>query len=315
MKQTISLAGRRGRRTGLGRWLMFALLALPSVVLADGLRIGVTLHPYYSYVANIVGDHAEVVPLIPVGFNPHAFEPRAEDIQRIATLDAVVINGIGHDDFVDRMIAASDSPDLPIIEANARVPLLAASGMSALRSGEDSGAVVNPHTFLSITAAIAQVNTIARELAALAPEHADDFRTNARRYARTLRGMRARALARLAEAPATDLRVATIHGAYDYLLREFGVEVTAVVEPAHGIEPSPSQLKATIDTLNELDVEVIFSEMDFPSTYVDTIRREAGVRLYALSHISYGEYTADRFEKDMAHNLDTVVDAILETAP
>ena len=42
---------------------------------AKRLRIGITLHPYYSYVANIVGDKAEVVPLIPAGFNPHAYEP------------------------------------------------------------------------------------------------------------------------------------------------------------------------------------------------------------------------------------------------
>ncbi|MCF1760141.1 zinc ABC transporter substrate-binding protein, partial [Pseudomonas aeruginosa] len=63
------------------------------------LRIGITLHPYYSYVSNIVGDKAEVVPLIPAGFNPHAYEPRAEDIKRIGTLDVVVLNGVGHDDF------------------------------------------------------------------------------------------------------------------------------------------------------------------------------------------------------------------------
>ncbi len=57
------------------------------------LRIGITLHPYYSYVANIVGDKAEVVPLIPAGFNPHAYEPRAEDIKRISGLDVIVLNG------------------------------------------------------------------------------------------------------------------------------------------------------------------------------------------------------------------------------
>ncbi|WP_163021397.1 metal ABC transporter solute-binding protein, Zn/Mn family, partial [Pseudomonas viridiflava] len=60
---------------------------------AKRLRIGITLHPYYSYVANIVGDKAEVVPLIPAGFNPHAYEPRAEDIKRIGSLDVVVLNG------------------------------------------------------------------------------------------------------------------------------------------------------------------------------------------------------------------------------
>jgi zinc transport system substrate-binding protein len=45
---------------------------------------------------------------------------------------------------------------------------------------------------------------------------------------------------------------------------------------------------------------------------VDTIRRETGVRLYPLTHISHGEYTADKYEKEMARNLDTVVRAIQE---
>lgn len=282
------------------------------------LRIGVTLHPYYSYVANIVGDKAEVVPLIPAGFNPHAYEPRAEDIKRIGGLDVVVLNGIGHDDFADRMIAASSKPKLPVIEANAQVPLLAAVGASANagRQGKDkSGQVVNPHTFLSVSASIAQVNTIARELGKFDPANAETYRNNARAYGQKLRKLRADALAGLAQAPGSSLRVATIHGAYDYLLREFGLEVTAVVEPAHGIEPSPAQLKATIDQLRSLDVKVIFSEMDFPSAYVDTIRRESGVRLYPLTHISYGAYTQEKFEQDTARNLQTVVRAIREAGP
>lgn len=280
----------------------------PMLASADNhrLRIGITLHPYYSYVSNIVGDRAEVVPLIPAGFNPHAYEPRAEDIKRIGGLDVVVLNGVGHDDFADRMIAASEKPDVPVIEANARVPLLAATGQAARGAGK----VVNPHTFLSITASIAQINNIARELGKLDPDNAKFYSQNARAYGKRLRGLRAEALGKLSDAKGSELRVATIHAAYDYLLREFGLEVTAVVEPAHGIEPSPSQLKKTIDQLKELDVQVIFSEMDFPSSYVDTIERESGVKIYPLTHISYGEYTAKKYEEEMARNLDTVVRAI-----
>lgn len=290
--------------------LLLALLA-PLAQAEDGkrLRIGITLHPYYSYVSNIVGDKAEVVPLIPAGFNPHAYEPRAEDIKRIGTLDVVVLNGVGHDDFAERMIASSEKPGIPVIEANAKVPLLAATGMAARGAGK----VVNPHTFLSISASITQVNTIARELGKLDPVNAKAYTRNARAYAKRLRALRADALARLNKAPAADFRVATIHGAYDYLLREFGLEVTAVVEPAHGIEPSPSQLKKTIDQLKALDVKVIFSEIDFPSTYVETIQRESGVKLYSLSHISYGDYSAGKYEEEMARNLDTVVRAIQES--
>lgn len=280
----------------------------PALASADNhrLRIGITLHPYYSYVSNIVGDRADVVPLIPAGFNPHAYEPRAEDIKRIGGLDVVVLNGVGHDDFADRMIAVSEKPDVPVIEANARVPLLAATGQAARGAGK----VVNPHTFLSITASIAQINNIARELGKLDPDNARFYIQNARAYGKRLRGLRAEALGKLTDAKGSELRVATIHAAYDYLLREFGLEVTAVVEPAHGIEPSPSQLKKTIDQLRELDVQVIFSEMDFPSSYVDTIQRESGVKIYPLTHISYGEYTAKKYEEEMARNLDTVVRAI-----
>lgn len=279
------------------------------------LRVGVTLHPYYSYVANIVGDKAEVVPLIPVGFNPHAYEPRAEDIRRIGTLDVVVLNGIGHDDFAERMIAASEKPSIPIIEANRDVPLLAAVGGVSSRMGNSrtiSGQVVNSHTFLSIAGAIQQVQTIARELGKLDPDNAADYTDNARVYAKRLRKIRAAALSELTAMPGASFRVATIHGAYDYLLREFGLEVTAVVEPAHGIEPSPAQLAKTIDAIKALDVKVIFSELNFPSTYVETIERETGIRLYPLSHIIYGAYRPEKFEVEMAENFSTVVKAIRE---
>jgi zinc transport system substrate-binding protein len=207
------------------------------------------------------------------------------------------------------MIEASEKPDIAVIEANADVPLLAATGTMARGAGK----VVNPHTFLSISASIAQVNNIARELGKLDPDNAKFYTANARAYGKRLRTLRADALAQLTQAPNAELRVATVHAAYDYLLREFGLEVTAVVEPAHGIEPSPSQMKKTIDQLRELDVKVIFSEMDFPSAYVDTIQRESGVKLYPLSHISYGEYSPEKYEKEMKGNLDTVVRAIQES--
>lgn len=206
------------------------------------------------------------------------------------------------------MIAASETPNIPVIESNTNVPLLAATGMAARGAGK----VVNPHTFLSISASIAQVNNIARELGKLDPDNAKVYSQNARAYAKRLRKLRADALAQLTRAPNNDFRVATIHAAYDYLLREFGLEVTAVVEPAHGIEPSPSQLKKTIDQLRSLDVKVIFSEMDFPSTYVDTIERESGVHIYPLTHISYGDYSPEKYEVEMTRNLNTVVKAIQE---
>jgi len=74
-------------RLSLVGLLACLLTPLASADEAKRLRIGITLHPYYSYVANIVGDKAEVVPLIPAGFNPPAYEPRAGDTNAPNRLD------------------------------------------------------------------------------------------------------------------------------------------------------------------------------------------------------------------------------------
>lgn len=286
---------------------LLLFVAAPTNATAK-LRIGVTLHPYYSYVANVVGKRADVVPIIQAGFNPHAYEPRAQDIKLIGSLDVVVLNDIGHDDFARKMIAASEKPNVAVIKANANVPLL-----SGIAIGAPGGRAVNPHTFLSITAAMLQVNTIARELGKIDPDNASFYQQNARIYSRRLRQLRAKYLRQLKSGgAATRFNVATEHGAYDYLLREFGLSVSAVIEPAHGIEPSPSQLKKVVDMIGDKNIKVLFSEQDNPSTYIKTLIGETGLKVYPLTHITHGKYTADKFEKDMEKNLKTIVRAILE---
>ena len=57
--------------------LLFAALsgAAHAADAQGGLKIGITLHPYYSFVTNIVGDRAEVIPLINAESNPHGYSP------------------------------------------------------------------------------------------------------------------------------------------------------------------------------------------------------------------------------------------------
>ncbi|SOB60106.1 exported protein of unknown function [Pseudodesulfovibrio profundus] len=239
------------------------LLALLGVCLMVGSahsserpRIGVTLHPYYSFVSAIVGETAEVVPLIGEGFNPHNYRPQPEDIKKCMTLDALVVNGIGHDEFAfDTVEAANMTGKLPLVFANKDVSLIPVSGHL------DGKRVVNPHTFVSVTASVRQVYTIANELGILFPEQAKIFRSNARAYSNKLRRLKAQYMARIAELPSMDFRCATIHGGYDYLFQDFGLQVTAVIEPGHGLKPTASQLARTIDQIKGLGVDVIFTEM------------------------------------------------------
>ncbi|PIE58664.1 MAG: ABC transporter substrate-binding protein [Desulfobulbus propionicus] len=271
------------------------------------LQIGVTLHPYYSFVANIVGEAAEVVPLIGAGFNPHNYRPQPEDIKRCMTLDVLVVNGIGHDEFAFEIMEAADMKGkLDLIFANKDVSLIPVSGTL---NGEN---IVNPHTFVSVNSSIHQVYTISKKLQELDPENADLYRKNTRSYVRRLRRMKAEYMQKVADLQGIDFRCATIHGGYDYLLQEFGLQVTAVIEPGHGLKPTANQLAKTIDAIKTLNVDVIFTEMDFPEKYVDTIHKETGVRVRHLSHLTKGEYTPESFEEGIRENLAALTSALLE---
>src|SRR5579862_7878024 len=101
------------RRTATAVVAGLALIASSSTAWAQQkpatLKIGVTLHPYYSWTKNIVGDLPgyEVRPILPGEIDAGDYQPRPDDIKKLADLDAIVVNGIGHDDFIMPMIKAS----------------------------------------------------------------------------------------------------------------------------------------------------------------------------------------------------------------
>ena len=270
------------------------------------LRVGITLHPYYSWVANIAEDKVEIVPLIKAGFEVHNYEPQPDDIKRAATLDVLVMNGIGHDSFALKVLDAAEvRGKVKLIYANQGVALIPTSG----DTGEAK--LYNAHTFIAITAAIQQIFNIATDLGKIDPDNAEFYRKNARAYAAKLRKLKANYINRLAGVDGKYLRVATIHGGYDYLMQEFGLNVVAVIEPAHGLMPSASQLKDTIDKVRALQVGVVFSQMMFPDQFVETIKRETGASIYTLVHITEGEYTARKFEEGIEYDMKVITDAVL----
>jgi zinc transport system substrate-binding protein len=272
---------------------------------ATRLKVGITLHPYYSFVASIVGDRADVIALIDADANPHGYAPQPGDMIRMKSMDVLVVNGIGHDTWALEILdAAGVRGKLKLIYANDGVSLIPVTGVS---SGEK---VVNPHTFISTTAAIQQVYTIARRLGELDPGNATYFRDNARKYALEVRKLRAEFDAKVASANLSRFRCATMHSGYDYILQELGLQVTAVIEPRHGVEPTARQLAETIDRIKAARVNVLFAEKYFASKLSDTIRQSTGVKMYSISHISSGSYTRTRFIEEMRDNLDTLAAAI-----
>ena len=268
-----------------GFLLLAALLACASTSGAQPprtLKIGVTLHPYYSWTKNVVGDLPgyEVRSILPGEIDAGDYQPRPDDIKKLADLDAIVINGIGHDDFILPMIKASGNKQHRHHPAQRR---------RRRRFTSAHGTGVNSHTFISFTNAIQQTYAIQKALAALRPQDAAALQQNAADYARRLRLIKAQAARQLAEAKIT--RVVTVHDGYGYLLQEFGLEVAGVVQPAHGLTPSAAELRDMVKLLQREKIRVVFSEETFPPPLLKVLQDEAGVKVYIITPHRVGRRT------------------------
>jgi zinc transport system substrate-binding protein len=265
------------------------------------LKIGVTLHPYYSWTKNVVGDLPgyEVRPILPGEIDAGDYQPRPEDIKKLVDLDAIVVNGIGHDDFIMPMIKASANTHVVIIRINETTPQIHAV----------HGTGANSHTFISFTNAIQQTYAIQKALAALRPQDAAALQRNAADYARRLRLIKAAGSQKLANAKVT--RVVTVHDGYGYLMQEFGLQIAGVVQPAHGLTPSAAELRDMVKLLQREKIRVVFTEETFPPALLKVLQDEAGVKVYVITHIASGPYAADKFEREMQRNVDTMVRALV----
>jgi len=283
--------------------LVFTLSGQVSAQQPDKvLTVGITLHPYYSYVANILGEKGRVLPLIASGFNPHNYALNPADIERLNQLDALVVNGIGHDDFAMIAVDRVKPPNLTVIYANKDVPLLG------------HGDKYNPHTFVSIDASIRQVYSVAKALGKLDPTNAKYFSKNAFLYAKKLRSLKRNIQTILIKKDLSKVKIASTHNAYGYFLQEFGLTVSAVVEPAHGIKPSAAQLQKTIDEIRKADIDVLFTELNMANSYIDVIEQETGIKVYHFSHMTHGEYHKEMVEQAMRHNINKLTEALVYAA-
>ncbi|MBX7112821.1 MAG: zinc ABC transporter substrate-binding protein [Myxococcaceae bacterium] len=279
-----------------------SLLALVVLSAAPApLKVGVTLHPYYSWTSQVsLGLPIEVRAVLPGEVDAGDYQPTPEDVAKLKDLDALVVNGVGHDDFIEGMLKASGNTHVKIIRPN--------DGVALLKNAQGQ---VNAHTFISFSNAITQSYWVARELGALRPEWKQKLEENAAGYAKRLRALKADALQKLK--PAQDKRVVTVHEGYSYLLQELGLTLVKVVEPAHGLLPSAAELGEVVALLKKEKITTVLSEARFPSPLLEVLK-ETGARVYVISHVATGAYTPEKFEREMKTNVDLLVRALVKDA-
>jgi zinc/manganese transport system substrate-binding protein len=162
--------------------------------------------------------------------DPHSFESSPEVAREVSDAALVVQNGVGYDDFMDKIESASPNPRRRVIDVQTLLGL------------PDS--TPNPHLWYKPSTMPAVAKAVAKDLAALAPAHADYFAANVTAFTSSLTPWY-QAMAAL-EAAYPGAPVATTEPVADYLLQAAGTDnrtpFTFQADIMNGVDPSPQDV-------------------------------------------------------------------------
>src|SRR5690606_3224237 len=70
-------------------------------------RVVATTSVFADLAANVGGERIEISSLIPLGADPHTWEPSTRQIRDVATADVFLYNGLGLEPWAERIIATA----------------------------------------------------------------------------------------------------------------------------------------------------------------------------------------------------------------
>ncbi len=264
------------------------------------LQVVATTTVFADIVSNVGGDRVAVRSIIPAGVGPEDYEPKPEDARALDGADLIVSNGVGLDDFLDRLVEASGN-GAPRLVLGDGIPTITVAGEP------------NPHFWLDPSLVAGHyLPAIEAKLSEIDPSGAATYRANAAAYAARIDAMDAELTTAVGTIPVADRKLVTFHDAFPYFARHFGFELVGVILGSPGQEPSAGDLATLVDTVKAAGVKAVFSEAQFRPALAETLAREAGITkvVTTLYNDALGPSPADTYVGMMRWNMARIVEAL-----
>jgi len=246
-------------------FLFLSLFWAAPIRADEPLRVIASFSVLEDLVKQVGGKDVEVTSLIPMGGEPHDWEPRPYDIAELAGADLVVVNGLGLEGWLDRLIAASGY-DGPVLVASRDVDVLL-----------DATGAPDPHAWHSPVAVGLYARAIAAALAELRPGQADAFDANLRGFLAALDKVDMWARDKIAAIPPERRVIVTSHDAFAWLGRDYGIRILSPVGLDSAAQPSAKRLGELAAEIRAIGVRSVFLEAGGDPRLAQVLAEEAGV--------------------------------------
>lgn len=193
------------------------------------LHVVTSLRVYQEAASAVLGKYGHATAIIAnANTDPHDFEPTTATGKLVADADIVISNGLGYDDWLDKLVNAAN-PDAESLQV--------ATDVLHRKDGD------NEHVFYDPTVMFALTKTLTRKFAKLDPAHAAAYKRNAAAYRKSLQPLK-NAVTKLANT-GKNKYAASSEPVFDYGLQAAGyklIDTSFAKSIEDGTDPTPQEL-------------------------------------------------------------------------
>ena len=255
-----------------------------------------------DFVKNVGGDRVAVTTLVGPNGDVHVYDPAPSDAKTIAGARLLVINGLGLEGWLPRLLQSSGGKAAIIT---------ATTGIAPLKVGSDA----DPHAWQSVANAKIYVTNISDALAAADPADAGVFRANARDYLTKLDALDGEVREAMAKIPPGRRKVISTHDAFGYFAAAYGIAFIAPVGVSTESEASARDIAGIITQVRSGKIPAVFLENISDPRLIRRISAETGARiggtLYSDS-LTGEKGDAPTYIEMVRHNIKALTSALSE---
>ncbi len=249
-------------------WLICLMLVTSASAARaqDRLNVVASFSILGDFVRNVGGERVGVTTLVGPDSDVHVYTPAPADAKKIADARLLIINGLGLEGWLPRLLQSSGSK-APII--------IATKGIAPLKSGSDA----DPHAWQSVANAKIYITNIRDALGAADPANAETYRGNAEVYLTKLDALDREVSEAIAQIPASRRKVISTHDAFGYLASAYGIEFIAPLGVSTESEASARDIAGIIGQIRAAKIPAVFLENISDPRLIRRISAETGARV------------------------------------
>ena len=287
-----------------------------SAASAEGLKVVASFSIIGDFARNVGGERIELTTLVGPDGDAHVYEPKPADASAVGQAQVVLVNGLGFEGFLSRLVEASGTK-AAVVELT--------KGIEPLKMAEEDGHGENheehhhhgendPHAFQSIANAKVYVKNVADAFCAADSAGCDIYRSNAAAYTAKLDAAETEVKAAIASIPQDKRVIITPHDAFAYFEHAYGLTFLAPEGISTEAEASAADVAKLIRQVREDKASAILLENITNPRLVEQIASETGLKIGGTLYsdaLSRPEGGAATYIDLMRHNVSTIKGAIL----